>query len=482
MTIYSYLSARMNFFGFFLLLPALALTACSDPGSSVTVKVRDGISDTIVIQNVAVFDSVSMNVLPSMDVSIQNGKILALRASGQIPLSGQETLISGDGATLVPGLIDMHGHVASPTGPTWELQPPEPENNLLAYVYSGVTTVFDVGDSSDDAYSRRDQVAAGELIGPRIFTAGRIITSPDGHPRAMVEELMPWWIKWLIKPGVATGIETQQEAVEAIDERADAGADAIKIVMDSIPLGGQQLDTALARSVVEHARSRGLRTVAHVGTTADAIAAADAGVALWVHGVYKERIPDDKIAALLAYNIPMVSTSEVFDRYGRSSIGPIVATKLELETVPKRVLQSFYPLPADLELGKLTSWLELMATTIEVRLDNVARLNAAGATLLAGSDVQSGVFPGASLHRELATLVRAGLTPAEAIRAATFYPARFLANGEEPDAGVIAVGKRADMVLVEGDPTLDIKNLANIREVILKGKLLDRMPVQNSVD
>jgi len=110
----------------------------------------------------------------------------------------------------------------------------------------------------------------------------------------------------------------------------------------------------------------------------------------------------------------------------------------------------------------------------------VRRVHEAGITVLAGSDVQSGVFPGPSLHRELANLVKAGFTPAEAIRAATLDPARFLADNGEIDTGKIAPGLRADLLLVEGDPTQDIGALANIRAVVLNGNVVERMPVSNT--
>ena len=94
-----------------------------------------------------------------------------------------------------------------------------------------------------------------------------------------------------------------------------------------------------------------------------------------------------------------------------------------------------------------------------------------------GSDTQSGVFPGPGLHRELRHLVRAGLTPSEAIRAATLDAARFLADGAEPDFGAVAVGLRADLVLVEGDPSADIAALERIRQVFVGGVPLERTPL-----
>lgn len=462
--------------GFLLVFLLTTLTACieMEADSPISVSRVELDNRPIFIQDVAVFDSEFLRVLPNQDVLLQGSTIASVAPSGSRPQPEGAHVISGAGATLVPGLIDMHGHIATTTGPSWEFSMPNPEDNLRAYAYAGVTTVFDPGDSSDEAFSRRERVAAGELLGPRIFTAGKIITDPDGHPRAMVDQLAPWWLGWLLKPSVATGVASAEDAIAAVDERADAGADAIKVVVDSIPLDAKLMSAAVLRALVDQGHKRGLRTVAHIGTTADAIAAGDNGVDLWVHGVYKEAIPEISIQRLVDFGIPMVSTSEVFDRYGRALSGPLAPTQLEAEMISQSKLASFYPPPEDFDLGGLLSWIELMQETRQTRLDNVLRLHKAGMTILAGSDTQSGVFPGTGLHRELVTLVAAGLTPAEAIRAATLNSARYLAGDEEPDAGIIASGKRADLVLVNGDPTENIAALSDIREVILNGSLLKR--------
>ena len=457
----------------------IASCASNQPKPSVSLSLVPATGNTIVIQNVSVFDSEALTVSPNMDVLIQRDRIVAVLPTGDLQSTAGTKVISGEGATLVPGLIDMHGHVSASTGPSWEFGAPDPEAILRSYVYSGVTTVFDPADASDEAFGRRGQVARGEIIGPRIYTTGKMLTCSDGHPRSLVSALVPAWIAWYIEPQVATAIDTEDEAISEVDALADAGADAIKIAIDRIPLDSERMTMTVATAVATHARTRGLRTVAHIGTTQDAIDAAEAGVALWVHGVYKERIPEESLAKLASYGIPMVTTSEVFDRYARA-LEPIVPTKLERETVSKAVLESFYPTPDDFELGALQSWLDLAVDTVDVRTDNVRRVHEAGITVLAGSDVQSGVFPGPSLHRELANLVKAGFTPAEAIRAATLDPARFLADNGELDTGKIAPGLRADLLLVEGDPTQDIGALANIREVVLNGNVVERMPVSNT--
>lgn len=472
------IARRLRVFAF--ALAPLALFACgSEPPPSVGVGFAASPPEAVLIQDVSVLEVDRGVVTPHRDVLLLDGLIDAVEAEGELVVAPGTVIVDGTGATLVPGLIDMHGHIVADTNPSWERGFPDPEANLRAYAYSGVTTVFDPADMSDEAFSRRERVARREIVGPRIFTTGPLLTVPDGHPIAIIQQLAPWWIAWYLEGQVAIALPDVATAQEVVDEIAEGGADAVKIVIDSIPLEAPRMPLDVAMAVVDRARSHGRRTVAHIGTTQDAIDAAEAGVALWVHGVYKERIPDAQIAKLAGYGIPMVATIEVFDRYGRSSLGPIDPTPLEVETVPASVLESFHPVPDDFDVGTLAAWVELARNTMDVRVENVRRLRAAGVTILAGSDTQSGVFPGAGLHRELANLVRAGMTPVEAIRAATLDPAIWLSGERALDSGLIAPGLRADLLLVEGDPTGDVAALQNLRAVYLAGVALERAPLVN---
>jgi imidazolonepropionase-like amidohydrolase len=454
------------------------LAACAGSAPSVRVARSEPTPAAVWISDVAVVDVAKGERIPARDVLIANGRIAAITRVGSSTAPAGAQAISGKDATLVPGLVDMHGHVYANSNPIWSGGLPDPEANLRGYLYSGVTTVFDPGDNSSDAFERRARVASGELVGPHIYTAGPLHTAPEGHPIALVREFAPWWIGWYVAPRVAVAVDSVEEANAAIDRVAAQKPDAVKIVIDEIPLGAPRLRPEVARAIVARARLHGLRTVAHVGTTRDAIVAAESGVALWMHGVYKERISDPEIAVLAGYHIPMVATIEVFDSYARLRKGPREATALERETVPAAVLESFTP-PAGFSVGALTSWQELNEQAMSARTDNVRRLHEAGVTILAGSDTQSGVFAGPGLHRELANLARAGLTPVEVIRAATLDPARFLAQSERPDWGNVAVGQRADLLLVEGDPTRDVAALSAIRAVLQDGVPIDRTPISN---
>jgi imidazolonepropionase-like amidohydrolase len=352
------------------------------------------------------------------------------------------------------------------------------EANLRAYLYAGVTTVLDPADPATEAAERRDRVAAGQLIGPRIYTAGRLLTAPGGHPIALMNVAAPWWIRWYLVPRVASPVGTPDQAIEAVNAQADAGVDFIKVVVDRIPDDVPRMDVATLQAAVDAARARGLRTLAHVGDVRDALDTGRAGVAAWMHVVYKERIPDQTIAELAAFGIPMVPTLTVWQSYASVGRGDRVATRLERETESADVLAAFNQDPGETDLAQTFGpYLDLLRANRPFWAENVKRLHDAGVTILAGSDTQSGVLPGAGLHRELALLHAAGLSRAEVIRAATLDAARFVTGQDDPDFGSVEVGQRADLMLVEGNPLDDLDALAAIREVIVAGIPLQRTPV-----
>lgn len=461
-----------------VVVAAVLMSACGR-GAPELVRRPAAAPPAVLITDVSVFDPESGSVTPHRDVLAVGDRITAITDVGKTqPPAGTQT-IAGLGATLLPGLVDMHGHVGNGSAPPSSSEIPDPDRNMRAYLYCGVTTVFDPADLAPAAFERRAQVASGDLLGPRIFAAGPMVTAPGGHPVAVLDHLAPWWIRWYLIPRVTRQVDSPEAARAAVQDIAGMGADAIKLSVDRIPGEAPRISREVLAAAVAEAKQRGVRAVAHIGTTEDAVDAADAGVAAWMHGVYKERVADDQIGRLAAFHIPMVATIVVFESYALFGQGPRASTALERETVAPGVLNAFDHVPADdAALAFFRQYLEMLRGQRQSWRDNVRRLRAAGVTILAGSDTQTGVFPGAGLHRELHLLTEAGLTPAEAIRAATIDGARFLANGKEPEFGSIAVGKRADLLLVDGDPTADLDALARIRAVIKGGVPLERQAIK----
>jgi imidazolonepropionase-like amidohydrolase len=455
----------------------LALASCTDGPE--LVRWPQSPSPSVLIQDVSILNVEDGSIENNQEVLLSGNRIAAITTVGGTAPPPGTRRISGSGATLLPGLIDMHGHVGGSSAPGWLNEFPDPEANLRAFLYCGVTTVLDPAGMQGEAFEQRAAIARGQLLGPRIYSAGPLITTEGGHPIAVMRETMPFWLRWYVGPRFLRAVDSPREAREAIVEIVGLGADVIKVVVDRIPESAPRIKTEVLNAAVAEAKRLGVRAVAHIGTTEDATDAAEAGVAAWMHGVYKERIPDDRIAQLAGYGIPMVPTIAVFESYALLGQEARRPSRLERETVSAEILSAFDRVPDGAQPASLNPYLENLRRQRAAWRDNVRRLRAAGVTILAGSDPQMGVFPGAGLHRELRLLTETGMTPAEAIRAATLDPARFLAHGGDPEFGVIAEGKRADLLLVEGDPTIDVRALSDIRAVIKDGMVLERIPLRS---
>lgn len=432
------------------------------------------------VRNVRVIDVRTGTATAAADVHLQGGRIAQLQRHAPDRAAPQGAqVIEGEGLSLVPGLIDSHCHIgSSPTVP-WDRGLPDPDLNLERLLFSGVTRVFDPGGMAPQTFELRAEVNAETRLGPIMHVAGPILTAVGGHPTAMLHEMLPGWMADLLAERMTRQLAHEADARRAVQELAGFKTDFIKIAIDRIPDGVPRLEPRIAKAVCEAATQHGLRTVAHVGDLQDAKDAAEAGIAAWVHGVYKERLSDDEVQMLAAFRIPMVPTLVVFKSYAELGRGDYSPTLMERQVAGPQLLEARVHRPDSYDLSQgLLEYTDMLGEQRQAALDNVRRLHAAGVTLLAGSDAQAGVIHGPSLHRELDLLSQAGLPPLAVLQAVTLHPAQFLAGDPDPDYGLIEVGKRADLILVRGDPLQDTQALHNIEQVILHGRRLVRRPLE----
>ena len=460
---------------------ALTLGAALTGGCTAKDPLVEARAETpLFITGAAVLDVVDGSRAEGLDVLVRDGRIASITSAGSVPPPADARVLDGAGATVMPGLVDSHVHSGAPVGPPWRHGLPEQDRILQAYLYCGVTTVLDTGGMDDVALRLRDEVEAGARLGPRMFAVGPVVTAEEGHPVPMLR-ILPWWQRVLVIPRQTRQLGAQAEASEiaaVVDEIAGYDADFIKVAVDRLPdAATPRLSLGQLQKIGAEARRAGLRVLAHIGTTEDALDAARAGAAAWIHGVNRGRIPDEAIPALAAYGIPMVATLVVFDHYSELGRAPPTPTALELETQGADMFAALgAPPEGDPMVERFRPFMDELRDNQQNRLDNVRRLHEAGVVILAGSDTQAAVVPGASLHRELSLLVQAGLSPLQAIQSATVLPARFLTQNDDPPFGVLAPGKEADLLLVEGDPLADIRVVSRIRAVVARGRLLERTP------
>ncbi|MFJ7125536.1 amidohydrolase family protein [Streptomyces sp. NPDC098101] len=362
------------------------------------------------IHDVRVFDGTRTH--ERAHVLVEGERITAVRTDAP---PRADTGIDGTGRTLLPGLIDAHTHVF--------------DGSLAEALRHGVTTELDMFCLPANLRRQRRLAAERDDVAD-LRSAGVLATAPGGHPSQLMAH-MPEEFGDAVGPFDTLTRPAEAEAFVAA--RVAEGSDYLKIVIDdgttadtSLPV----LDRATAAALVEEAHGAGLRVVAHAATAAEAAAALDAGADGLAHVWWAAR-PGDP------------STEELAAR--AAAQGTFVVTTLAYAEV--------------LDAGRKT----LLPHAEQV----AATLHAAGVPLLAGTDATPFAPPhGAGMHRELELLVRAGLGPAEALAAATRLPALYFGL---PDRGRVAPGLRADLLLVDGDPTDDITSIRAVTDVWRRG-------------
>jgi imidazolonepropionase-like amidohydrolase len=401
------------------------------------------------ITNVRVFDG--EHVLENETVVIDGPHIIAI--GGTVP-SGA-AIVDGEGATLLPGLIDAHVHTGI--------------DRLRDALRFGVTTELEMmGHWTPE---QRKQVADSDDLAD-VRTAGFGLTAPGGHPSELHSKVRRGPPPPSHRAGdghqhrfVAPTATTPEEAVEFITTRVNEGADYIKIMIEEGTVlkhpGLPMLSHETLIKAVDAAHRLGKLAIAHALTAAATETAISVGVDGLAHlFIDRPHTPEliDAIASSGAFVTPcLVLNSSIMGNSGAAfAADDRVRSKLSKEWM-------------DTLCGSFNTYPEGNFKDV---LDTVAALHKAGVDILAGTDVSvavpqlGGLAHGASVHHEMQLLVSAGLSPLEALRSATAVPARRF--GLE-DRGRVKVGARADLLLVEGDPTTDITTTLSIRAVWRRG-------------
>ncbi len=389
----------------------------------------------LVFENVRVFDG--EQTLPDATVVVEDGVITRVGAGAEKPVGAE--VIDGRGKTLLPGLIDAHVHVFT-------------RDALEQALVFGVTSELDMfTDETFAAQLRSEQAAGGAGTRADLFSAGTLATAPGGHGTQFGLEIPT--------------LEDPTEAEAFVNARVAAGADYIKAVLeDGAPFGllYPTLDAATLKAVVDAAHAADKLVVTHVSTLADAKEAIRAGTDGLAHS-FVDAGPDEEFLELARANgLFVIATLVVYQTIG----GEPKDTSLSDDP-----LLAPYLTPFDLQ-NLATSFPPSRSATLANAQAAVRALHERGLPVLAGTDAANpGTAYGASLHRELVLLTESGLSPSEALAAATAVTADVFGLD---DRGRVAPGFKADLLLVEGDPTETITATRAIVGVWKNGVRADR--------
>ena len=402
---------------------------------------------TTVVEGGTLFDGTGNARQEDARIVVEQGRISCVGSDCRIPENAK--IIDASGLAVLPAFTDLHVHFTAPVedyntqlsmGESWSFLRGRPSARR-AFHGAGVTTIRSVGDpvgsprwspgNPIDILRLEKRVESGALAGPKIYTTGPIFTAPRGHPVGTLFRNNKAFIET-----AARQVDDARTAREEVRKLARQGVDGIKAVYDDGPVSGTipRLKPEVLNAVTEEAHSLDLWVAVHTNSPEEVSRAVQAGADTIEHGALESQDLDQQtISTMRERGVVYVPTLAVAEEFSQQN-------------------STFRQL-------------------FENALSNLEKVAEGDVKIGVGTDTQgAGMAFGESFHRELRLLVRAGLTPEEALLAATRNAAQALRT--EDQFGTIEEGKRADLLLVEGRPWEDVSAVENVHTVVQEGRVV----------
>jgi imidazolonepropionase-like amidohydrolase len=422
--------------------------------------------DSTILHDVRLIDGNGGTPREHVDVVIRGERIAAVAPAASHSATARDgtTFVSLSGKTLLPGLISDHSHLGMTNGTKSGGVNQTPDNilrQLRQYEAYGITTVTSLGLNQQSFYDLAPRLHAGALPGADLFGADRGFGVPDGAPPGAMGLLDTQ----VYRP------RTEQEAREEVRETAARHPALIKIWVDDFH--GQmpnKLSPPMYKAIIDEAHRQGLRVAAHIFYLEDAKQLVADGVDVLAHGVRDVPVDREFIDAMKSHQVWYIPTLGLDEEFYLFAEHPELASAPLLAHALQPALAAQFADPAwRQKILSDTKKLSTDKSSAAMNLRNVKTLYDAGVRVGFGTD--SGATPlriaGFAEHHELALLVKAGLTPLQAIGTATKNAAALL---DLDDRGVVEPGKLADLIAVDGDPSLDIAKVDRIEAVWHRGR------------
>ena len=364
---------------------------------------------------------------------VRDGRIEAVGARDAVVIPPDAEQIDVTGRTIIPGLINAHGHV-NPSPYTEE----QVESQLALYARYGVTTVFSLGGDGPEGMAVRNRQDTADLDRARLFMAGPVVTG-----------------------------DTPEEAVARVNEVADSGFDLVKIRIDDNLGAATKMTPEVYQAVIETAHQRGLRLAAHLYYLEDATGLLEAGADLIAHSVRDTEVSDELITLLRDSGVCYCPTlMREVSTYIYESRPTFFDDPFFLRDADPADIEAFSA-PAFQERSRSRS-AQTYKAQLEVAKRNLKILSDAGIPIAMGTDTgPTARFQGYFEHGELALMVEAGMTPMQAIVASTSDAARCMEV--DTDLGSLETGKWADFLVLGANPIDDIANSHSLETVYIAG-------------
>jgi len=394
----------------------------------------------VILEGASLIDGTGSPPRNDSVVVLKDERILTVTDKGSYTTYPKDSeIVNLTGRFLIPGLFDMHAHVAGVLDLSYNQT--ISENTLEALLDNGITTIRNPGGPTKESVALRDAVAAGQIKGPQIFTAGRLINGLP-FPTRFVETIA----------------NTEAEVREEVKRQADAGVDYVKLYVGLYP--------NLVKTAIDEAHNQGIKVIGHLYLTSWTDAA-NLGIDALTHGVPVSPflLSEDK------REIFIENGRGPFDHFLWLNLVDLNSTKINeminalvKNKIPVDPTLSIYEAMLKDDPQNQHLWSKVLQLT-KILYDH-------GVTIMSGTDIPNfGLIPGISLHHELELLVKAGINPLNVIKIATRNGADAL--GILDDVGTIEAGKQADMIILNANPIINIRNIGAIEGVIEDGQFFN---------
>ena len=420
-------------------------------------------AQVIVLNHATVIDGSGGAPAQDMAIVMAEGRIRDLGPAANVKIPEGAQVVDVSGKYVIPGIMNLHGHVGVTKGLTQDIAYYTRENvdqNLKTYALYGVTTTTSMGIDSDLILEIRDEQRRGKVSGARVFTALQGFTALGGYPTKV--------------PGVKGTAQEMASVAQArarVDQLAEKGADIAKMWVDTHHGEYPKISPEIRQAIIEQAHTRRMLAFAHIYELADAKSLVNAGIDVLAHSVRDRAVDKDLIDQIKKRNVTYVPTlmrelsTYVYSESRLWLDDPFFTKRVDAATIQgvKTKIKAAQSDPKLIEQGK---------QDLKMAMRNLRELKAAGVRIAFGTDTgPPGRFPGVFEHMEMDLLVEAGLTPMEVIVAFSKTAAETLRV--QDDFGTLARGKAADLIVLNNNPLQNIRNIRSIDAVYLAGRKVE---------
>jgi imidazolonepropionase-like amidohydrolase len=444
-------SFRLNGWMIFLIFLS---TLVAGPRAGAQTKAR-----IVVLKGARLIDGTGRPAIENSVLVIEGDRIMSAGSAAGITIAKDADVRDVSGKTIMPALINLHGHLGLSTNGA-DVAPQYTQENVVKqlnkYLSYGIATVASFGQDEDEIFKVRDAQHAGNVSGARVFTAGHGFLEYTGRSNPNDHRYRP---------------QNPEEARADVRELAAHHPDYVKMWVDDGLGHGTKIKPEIYQAIIDEAHKQHIRVFAHEYYLGDAKALLVAGIDGFAHSIRDQAVDNDVMQTMKArgvFLIPTLVRDEVLfayadnlkwldDPFFKAGYDPAA---LAFVRSPDNVEKS----RKDPDIAKYRAGLEMAKKNLKTLSDN-------GVKIAFGTD--SGIptrFPGYFEHRELQLMVEAGLTPMQAIVAATGTNAEILGGAKE--FGTLQAGRRADFLVLDANPLADIHNTEKLAAVWQSGKIV----------